>query len=148
MNRFLNKTVVITLETGVGVKGIPTSWNEEEVIVTYPDSDNYTVIFNPSENIMMVSVYRDVEESEPYVQVQYASDLVEAGEPDPGYDRVVEPPEPKLDHFEPDPQLRVLKLADLHVKKTEAVKDMLHKHFKNRVAIMPEGSAYDSPDFT
>lgn len=137
MDRFISKRVVITLETGVGIEGVPVVWNEEEVIITYPDSDNYTVIFNPSENIMMVSVYADYEEELDDVVM---SDEVEERS-------VVEPEERQLDHFEPDPNLRALKIADLHLEKKAAIKDMLENHFKNKVVRMPQGSVYDSPDF-
>lgn len=140
MDRFLDKQVVITLKTGIGIKGIPTIWNNDEVVVSYQDSDNYTVIFNPSENIMMISVYEEDEDP-----VRYASDLIDTGEP-PKYD-CVDPPEPELDHFEPDPELRALKLADLHIKRSDAIKEQLNHHFKNQVARMPEGALYDTPNF-
>jgi len=154
MDEFISKRVMITLKTGVGLKGIPTTWNDEKVVVTYPDSDNYTTIFNPSENIMMVSVYCDVEESDSDIEIEYASDLVEdrpsctplAGYPK--YDQVVEPPEPELDHFEQDPALRACKIADLHLQKKEALREQLAHHFKEKTIRPMEGVRYDAPNLT
>lgn len=134
-HKLLSKRVMITLKTGIGVEGIPTQWTDEKVVITYPHNNNYTIIFNPSENIMMVSVFADLDEY----------DAEPEGEPE--YDRIVEPPEPELDHFELDPELRALKLADLHMEKTKAIKEQLHHHFKNtKVARAPQAPRYDTPN--
>ena len=140
MDRFLNKMVVLTLKTGTGIKGTVVKSDENEIIVQSTDSLNYTVIFNPSENIMMVSVYVDIEED-----MKQPDDIEVSDEID---DREIVEPELQLDHFEPDPEMRALKLADLHLKKKEALTDLLNNHFKNRVARMPQAPSYDSPDFT
>lgn len=132
-HKLLNKRVVITLKTGIGIEGIPTQWDDERVFVTYPDNDNYTIIFNPSENIMMVSVFAEPDE--------YIGPSPEQN------DRIVEPPEPELDHFEPDPQLRACKLADLHIQKKEAIREQLHHHFKNNRVATPRAPTYDTPNF-
>ena len=130
---------MITLETGVGIEGIPTHWDDKEVVITYPNNSNYTVIFNPDENIMMVSVLANQGfDDEQMLDNRMAIDNIVAEESE-----VV-----RLDHFEPDPTMRVLKLADLYLKKKEAIKDQLDKHFKQRVATMPQAPCYDTPDFT
>ena len=130
MIQFLDKLVVITLKTGIGIEGIPIVWNKKEVVITYSDNDNYTVIFNPLENIMMVSVFGGFKKQD--AETEY---------------RIVEPPESKLDYFEPDPNLRALKLANLHVKKAEAIKKQLNNHFKNKVPKIPQTTIYDTPNF-
>ena len=129
MDELLNKRVVITLKTGGGVEGIPVMWTGEKVIITYPDNNNYTIIFNPSESIMMVSVF------------------VESEEHNIDSNDIVEPPEPKLDHFEPNPELRALKLADLHIKKNDAIKEQLRNHFKGHTPGTPQVTVYDTPNF-
>lgn len=126
----LNRRVVITLKTGIGITGIPTQWTDEYVRIEYSDNDNHTIIMRPFENIMMVSVFSD--------------DVVV--EDVPKYDRIVEPPDDALNHFEQDPKLRALKLADLHVAKTKAIKEQLQHHFKNSRVATQQAPIYDTPN--
>lgn len=135
MKEFIKKNVVITLKSGVGIQGVPLEWTDERVVLVYEDNENYTVIFNPKENVMMVSVFAQ-QKKQPVRPEQH--DI-----PKP----VVEPPEVELDHFEPDPGLRAMKLADLHLEKKKALKEQLSHHFKSRTATF-NPVMYESPNFT
>jgi hypothetical protein len=134
LSRFINKLVRITLKTGVGVEGWPIHWDDKEVIIAYEDSDNTTTIFNPRENIMMVSAFGAVVE-----EPEQASEII----PPP-----VEPPPVELNSYEPDPTLRAMKMAELHIEKKKALKEQLDNHFKNKTAVMPANMTYDTPDYT
>jgi len=131
---------MITLHTGVGIEGIPIQWTDKQVIITYPDNNNYTIIFNPLKNIMMVSVFADTSANVKQRSVEQDKQS--------NIRNITEVPKPVLSNFESNPQLRAVKLANLHVQKNKAIKKTLNKYLKNTMIRTSQVSPYDTPDFT
>jgi len=138
-SKFLDKYVRITLKTGQMIDGFLSEYGDECATVECTANDNYTVIFNPQDNIVMIGVF--AEEPEGVEDDIQFSDEVEDR-------RIADPEAEPLDHYEPNENLRALKLAELHLEKKDALKDQLAHHFQNKtVRLVPE-EMYDTPDFT
>ena len=132
--------VKITLITGQIIKGFINSWTREKVVISYNDSNNKTTIFNPNENVIMLSVYGDKEKPLPNRE---SNSPIHQGEKN-----VIVEPEIKPKYHGPDQELKNAELVELHEQRNQAVKEQLSHLLKNKTPKPDLGVKYGAPDFS
>lgn len=129
------KRVRVIFKNGMSVDGIVQEWSDSLSILKNEETENLLLIYETSSNVMMVHVI--VKENEEIVRPrieneQGASDYIEEEARREAINRI-QPPDSEeliLDHFEPDPTLRVQKLAELRKLQLQEHKKQLKQHIK------------------
>ncbi len=173
VENFRGRHVKVFFNNGAACEGTAVEWSDSHAVLLSKDSDNVLYIYNPKENIMMVKIMVEaLPESAPnpaealyherpgWAHAEAVDYKQEAGRQDnphnpfppwtsqyPAEDDLVEPPPPKLDHHEPDPDLRLKKLADLKKQQADAIKDRFQRRIRTfSPTHLPIGH-YGTPSF-
>jgi hypothetical protein len=127
----LDRKVKIFLKNGMAIEGIVQQWHDEEALVKSFNSDNILIIFNPKENVIMVHVILDAQQPS-----EEKLDPIKSVPKEP------DPQDLELDHYEPDPTLRVKKLAELRQLQIKQHKQDVSRHLTSWKVGAPQISEY------
>ena len=151
-----NKKVRVIFKNGMSVDGIVQEWSNDLSILKNEDNDNLLLIYETSSNVMMVQVIVKETKEEWRKRRADALDALQKQEDEVAYHDLdnelhqgasdyivkeaqreainrIQPPDPEeliLDHYEPDPTLRVQKLAELRKLQLQEHKAQLKQHIK------------------
>lgn len=127
----VGKNVKAYLHTGATVEGVIKEHNQEMLILKSPNSKNILIVYQPYENILMLQVLEEAIKVIPQ--------------------EIAQPESPELDHYEPDPTLRVQKLAELRQLQVKEHKANLGRHitsWQGGPTNLNPVSNYEYPNFT
>jgi len=171
VENFKGRHVKVFFNNGAACEGTAVEWSDSHAVLLSKDSDNVLYIYNPKENIMMVKVMVEVvpepnpaealyherpswaqAEAVDYKQEAHNSlnpfpPCAQAPSQYPAEDDLVEPPPPKLDHHEPDPDLRLKKLADLKKQQADTIKERFQRRIRTFSPTQLPIGHYGTPSF-